>query len=658
MSLGPPPLPISCPAPRVDYGSKAHGLSWLKAHDFRVPYAVFLPVMDSHTLKGALADPAWVAALKELLSPIEDGSFYDVAVRSSSPREDSFTHSYAGFFRTVLGRMHLPQLLDAVSDVVRSSEASPGSDASGIGVVVQKRVRAACSGIVFSSDPVSGLKNVCVVTMARGNGGRLVSGAEAGETFRIRRSGRAFLLPEKYETPLPAPHLTHVCATAKRIEARLGYPVDVEWCLSRPEAQGSLVYLLQARPVTSLTYQGPLAVPVTAREESNLPQQALSSSKVGFRLDSERAGVAVARAHVVTLTCSRKLKDQLESLEIEASPQCCAYSVVLIHPPHLRRRTVRSFVGTRTGFSLPEIDRPYSVVQEPKYPSLRECLLDLAKKTCRRYWIAAALVQEVLDPLFSGMIRKVSDGYLVEVARGHFVPKGIVPASQYLVDADGRVLKSRLARQTHRFRIVEGWVVKEPLRDDEATSVLSSPELALITKALGGVIRDANRTAEFGVVRDDDGGLRPYLIDLAHDKGTWTSGEILEGVVSPGWIVGRVVSLVSAEAVTGAMDSHLHDQAAASTNHSRPHVGNHNTIYVASSPAVSLLQLVRSLDPRRSGFVFEEGSILCHLAIILRERGIPAVIAPDISKFHPDQVVTLDARSERLNPERVWPVPS
>jgi phosphoenolpyruvate-protein kinase (PTS system EI component) len=30
-----------------------------------------------------------------------------------------------------------------------------------------------------------------------------------------------------------------------------------------------------------------------------------------------------------------------------------------------------------------------------------------------------------------------------------------------------------------------------------------------------------------------------------------------------------------------------------------------------------------------AGFVFERGSILCHLAIILRERGVPAVILED-----------------------------
>ena len=42
------------------------------------------------------------------------------------------------------------------------------------------------------------------------------------------------------------------------------------------------------------------------------------------------------------------------------------------------------------------------------------------------------------------------------------------------------------------------------------------------------------------------------------------------------------------------------------------------------------------------GFIFERGSLLCHFAIILRERKIPAVIVPNaLSVFKEGQMVEI-----------------
>ncbi len=52
-------------------------------------------------------------------------------------------------------------------------------------------------------------------------------------------------------------------------------------------------------------------------------------------------------------------------------------------------------------------------------------------------------------------------------------------------------------------------------------------------------------------------------------------------------------------------------------------------IVVAEYPSAGLIPLV----DLASGFVFERGNLLCHTAIVLRERGVPAIVAPGAGKW-------------------------
>ena len=42
-------------------------------------------------------------------------------------------------------------------------------------------------------------------------------------------------------------------------------------------------------------------------------------------------------------------------------------------------------------------------------------------------WLCITIIQEIFDPIFTGIAKKIEDGFLIEIAKGHFLPKGVVP---------------------------------------------------------------------------------------------------------------------------------------------------------------------------------------------------------------------------------------
>jgi len=72
-------------------------------------------------------------------------------------------------------------------------------------------------------------------------------------------------------------------------------------------------------------------------------------------------------------------------------------------------------------------------------------------------------------------------------------------------------------------------------------------------------------------------------------------------------------------------------------------------IFLCRRPNIALLPLLEQYEPGRIGFLFEEGSVLCHLAVVLREKGIPAVkLSGPLPQWPEGAVCTLDGASPGL----------
>ncbi len=206
-----------------------------------------------------------------------------VAVRSSGAQEDGVVHSFAGQFDSYLSvtRERLP---GRIADVWRSGfservlayrrenslEGLPQVPA----VLVQQMVDSEVSGVAFSADPVTGRRSVTVVSALHGLGTALVGGDADADTWRVHFDGtllerdivakslahrpapdgpEGFAVQEITEPAASEPALTdeevaRVADLARRAERHFGRPQDIEWAM-----RGGEIFLLQSRPITSLT---------------------------------------------------------------------------------------------------------------------------------------------------------------------------------------------------------------------------------------------------------------------------------------------------------------------------------------------------------------------------------------------------------------------
>jgi pyruvate,water dikinase len=209
-----------------------------------------------------------------------------VAVRSSATSEDTEGTSFAGMHETYANVVGDTAVIERVVDCWASLfgdraiayRASQGiTDEPAIAVVVQRLVESDRAGVLFTADPSTGRLDRLVIEGAFGLGEVVVSGAVEPDTYVVDKEG---------PTPLSTRvgHKTHRLVghpdgTVARVEleeaeadarvlgddevldlARLGLrveahyggePQDVEWAIANGQ-----VYLVQARPITTLTGGG------------------------------------------------------------------------------------------------------------------------------------------------------------------------------------------------------------------------------------------------------------------------------------------------------------------------------------------------------------------------------------------------------------------
>ena len=209
-----------------------------------------------------------------------------VAVRSSATAEDLPGLSFAGLHDTLLNVMGAEQLLDSVAACWRSLWTAraiayrhrQGVDQTelAMAVVVQEMATAEAAGVLFTADPLTGLRDEMVIDAVLGLGEALVSGkvepdryvvarARNGSPARIERKaigakGLSTLArpeggtyeaeeegPQQTSQALPDEAVLELAEIGERIEALFGSPQDIEWAWST----GGL-RVLQARPITSL----------------------------------------------------------------------------------------------------------------------------------------------------------------------------------------------------------------------------------------------------------------------------------------------------------------------------------------------------------------------------------------------------------------------
>ncbi len=204
-----------------------------------------------------------------------------VAVRSSATAEDLPELSFAGQQETFLNVVDDAGLLKAVVECWSSlwtgraigyrARQGISQDGLALAVVVQHMVQSEVSGILFTANPLSGLRREAVIDASFGLGEALVSGQVEADHYvvdtvqelitrkklgvkalAIHSLQEGGVLAKRAESgnlrqALPDAQILELARLGERVAADYGSPQDIEWAWA-----GGKLYLLQARPITSL----------------------------------------------------------------------------------------------------------------------------------------------------------------------------------------------------------------------------------------------------------------------------------------------------------------------------------------------------------------------------------------------------------------------
>jgi len=208
------------------------------------------------TIEGLAIPDDLEATIVRSLATLGGSAAY--AVRSSATTEDSRTASFAGQHDTYLDVVGSTAILRHVSRCWASlfSERAVAyrlrnglsHRSAQMAVVVQRMVLPQAAGVLFTADPVTGDRTVTTVEAGPGLGDALVSGRANADVFTVRGGEVLAKSVATGEQPaLTDAQVVQLERLGRRIEAHLGGPQDIEWCLVDDG-----LWIVQSRPITTL----------------------------------------------------------------------------------------------------------------------------------------------------------------------------------------------------------------------------------------------------------------------------------------------------------------------------------------------------------------------------------------------------------------------
>lgn len=293
--------------PDLEVGGKARHLARATAAGLPVPAWLAIPAAASLPAgEGATADlaagleTAVDTALTTLLDPAAGHRY--LAVRSSAVGEDAADDSFAGLhdsFLFVGDREEAVRAVRAVWASVRGERALAYRRARGlptgdlaIGVVLQRMVEPRTSGVLFTADPTTSDVRRMVLSALWGSGEGLVSEGLDADTWTIRKADLATTatLAEKHERmvfdvaaghgtrrdAVPEAERSVPCLDAQQIAAAARLGLGVERLFGQPQDlelawdRDGALFLLQARPITTVDELGPAAGHHVLWDNSNI----------------------------------------------------------------------------------------------------------------------------------------------------------------------------------------------------------------------------------------------------------------------------------------------------------------------------------------------------------------------------------------------------
>ncbi|MCX5215791.1 PEP-utilizing enzyme [Kitasatospora sp. NBC_00240] len=580
-------IPPACCVP-VDWFTEALGTDRLR----RLPTLFTdLTTTVGHDLVGAQRELASILdglALTPRMRTIVAGFVAQldgpVAVRSSTTVEDGPASSHAGLYNSFLHLSTLADVEQAILACWRSFYALPAvlgrlrahdSDPTPrMAVIIQAMADARLSGIAFTQPG-----GTVTVEAVSGTAEHLADGAEAGTTVDVAPHSTA---PEPYHS---------VAALARSLKALFRGDVDIEWAWD-----GSTTQLLQVRPLTAHLHRAQPTGPVCA------------SASLYFT-DTLPAGLVLGDLADVYLaiTAKRSRPYRMARAADVAVRDGWILSIngAALTDPALRPAWLTDLAG--------------------------DVVVDLGRDLRQNILPAAAL----LDFLTAAW-GTATDPLTVHAVIVRPFVRGLVGAVAHRLEDGTTVIDHSSDGLLDINRGMAGveQILCPPTTDEHAWNTLEPPApwtaRTLQTVAAFTGVLDADMPGVYSEwVLTPDG---PQFVDHTepgadHDTVVPTAGHVL----SPGAATGPLLRISDSDDLTRFTVAPLVSMRSVADAPASDYVSGLITVVRAmpGKPVVYARRpyaILSVLLDDVAGMVFEGGSRLCHLAILLREAGIPAAV--------------------------------
>ena len=169
-----------------------------------------------------------------------------------------------------------------------------------------------------------------------------------------------------------------------------------------------------------------------------------------------------------------------------------------------------------------------------------------------------------------------------------------------------------------------------------------------IIDSFKAILKSNTTVVEFGLLKkaQPDCMLEPYLIDFVDENSpiNISSANIKSGIVSYGCMSGKPVFIKGTD--KDSLNEHFHNITDDLVK------SDERIIFFCKSPELSLLSLLEKYDHHSIGFVFQQCAVGAHFAVVLREKGIPAIKLYSLNYGLPNNCIcTIDARTSNLLPK-------
>lgn len=543
---------------------------------FFIETAAQIGEVAARAVLGAEASELLAIRLRDVFGAADGRRF---AVRSSGIEEDGATATLAGIYQSLLG-VDADGVVKAIEECWRSYYAPPAiaarvraSDFSAqpkLAVIVQEMVDPTLAGVAFTG--LDGASDNVTVEYVAGLGENLMAGAAT--PVRVTSADLESQAGSHRDV------FDEVMTMTRRLRESRDGDVDVEWA-----SDDAGVHLIQVRPVT---VGAPPAVPLwTSRLYLGNPPQGVTLGEVAavhagyvakrgpaYRL-ARASGVPVGMGWVVGFTGAglREGTDELERVLAEGH-------------------------GTECVLDLGDTLRQIVVSKDEVVQRLLE-VTGVGGTSAGR----AVIVRDFLRGSLGVISRLSDDGLVVD-----YTPEGLMALNRgttgsvtLVMDCSGNVTAPDSAAPLlpHLGSVAEFTASMQAVHGDVALEwVLDGDRLFFVDYSVLGA----------GTLLTGAGGLQISAGTATGPLLTLEDDEMLRRMS-----IGPAVSIDKSNDVTGY--AQLTRVLEKIRNMPEP------PIVRASRPFAVLSVLIGLV----SGFVFDEGSVLCHLAILLREAGVPAV---------------------------------